>query len=191
MSVKVLCFAGANRAASYNRQLARAAHAALVASGAEATLLELRDYPLPIYDGDLEAAQGVPENALRLKTLFKAHQALMIAAPEYNSSITPLLKNTLDWISREHQGESGRVPYAGKVAALLAASTGSLGGLRGLFHVRQILTTLGVLVLPDQLALSKAHEAFDTAGRLQDARQQTTLENIAQKLVGVTAKLGD
>ncbi|MEZ5444538.1 MAG: NAD(P)H-dependent oxidoreductase [Gammaproteobacteria bacterium] len=190
MSVKVLCFAGANRAASYNKQLARAAHAAVVATGAEATLLDLRDFPLPLYDGDLEAAEGVPENALHLKTLFKAHQALLIAAPEYNSSITPLLKNTLDWISREHQGESGRVPYAGKVAALVAASTGALGGLRGLFHVRQILTTLGVLVLPEQLALSKAHEAFDAAGRLQDARQQSTLENIAQKLVGVTAKLG-
>ncbi len=190
MSVKVLCFAGANRAASYNKQLARAAHAAVVATGAEATLLDLRDFPLPLYDGDLEAAEGVPENALHLKTLFKAHQALLIAAPEYNSSITPLLKNTLDWISREHQGESGRVPYAGKVAALVAASTGALGGLRGLFHVRQILTTLGMLVLPEQLALSKAHEAFDAAGRLQDARQQSTLENIAQKLIGVTAKLG-
>lgn len=189
MSVNVLCFAGANRAASYNKQLARAAHASLVTAGAEATLLDLRDYPLPLYDGDLEAAEGVPENALRLKALFKAHQALLIAAPEYNSSITPLLKNTLDWISREHQGESGRVPYAGKVAALVAASTGNLGGLRGLFHVRQILTTLGVLVLPDQLALGKAHEAFDDTGRLQDARQQAALENIAQKLVAVTAKL--
>lgn len=190
MSVKVLCFAGANRAASYNKQLVCAAHAAVVAAGAEATLLDLRDYPLPLYDGDLEVAEGVPENALRLKTLFKAHQALLIAAPEYNSSITPLLKNTLDWISREHQGESGRVPYAGKVAALVAASTGTLGGLRGLFHVRQILTTLGVLVLPEQMPLSKAHEAFDADGRLQDARQQSTLENIAQKLVGVTARLG-
>lgn len=190
MGVRVLCFAGANRAGSYNRRLARAAHATLVEIGAEATLLDLRDHPLPLYDGDLEAAEGVPENALRLKTLFKTHQALLIAAPEYNSSITPLLKNTLDWVSRKHQDESGRVPYAGKVAALVSASTGNLGGLRGLLHVRQVLTTLGVLVLPEQLALSNAHEAFDETGRLKDARQQATLENIAQKLVGMAARLG-
>jgi len=189
MSVKVLCFAGATRAASFNKKLARAAHAAAAAAGAEATLFDLRDYPLPLYDGDLEAAEGLPENALRLKTLFKTHQALLIAAPEYNSSITPLLKNTIDWISREHHGESGLVPYAGKVAALVAASPGALGGLRGLFHVRQILTTLGVLVLPEQFALVRAHEAFDAEGRLKDARQQATLDGIAQKLVGVAARL--
>lgn len=156
MNPKILAFAGSTRTGSFNRQALDHAVAGARAAGAEVTLIDLRDYGMPLYDGDLEASQGLPEAALRLKELFKSHQGLLLACPEYNSSITPLLKNTLDWVSREHEGESGLVPYEGKLAALVAASAGNLGGLRGLRHVREILTTLQVLVIPKQMGLAQA-----------------------------------
>lgn len=128
----------------------------------------------------LEAAEGVPENALKLKALFKSHHALLIAAPEYNSSVTPLLKNTLDWVSREWQGESGLVPYQGKVAALLATSPGQFGGMRMLPHLRQILNTLGVLVLPGQVSVANAAQAFDDNGQLKSPER---MDELMQALV--------
>ncbi|MEW6120616.1 MAG: NAD(P)H-dependent oxidoreductase [Pseudomonadota bacterium] len=158
---KILAFAGSLRRDSWNRKLIGVATEATRAAGGEVTLLDLADYPLPLMDEDLEAREGLPDNAQRLKALFKAHDALLIASPEYNSSIPPLLKNTLDWVSREWQGESGLVPYRDKVAALLAASPGQFGGMRMLPHLRQVLNSLGVLVLPGQFSLPKADGAFD------------------------------
>ena len=158
---KILAFAGSVRRDSWNRKLIHSAADAARAVGADVTMLDLADYPLPLYNGDYEDANGVPDNALRLKALFKAHDGFIIASPEYNSSIPPLLKNTIDWVSREWQGESGLVPYQGKVAAILAASPGSFGGMRMLPHLRQILNTLGVLVLPGQFSLPHADTAFD------------------------------
>ena len=159
---KILAFSGSIRRDAWNRKLIRSAVDATRAAGGDVTLIDLADYPLPLYNGDLEDKEGVPDNALRLKALFKAHDALLISSPEYNSSIPPLLKNTLDWVSREWQGESGLVPYQNKVAAILSASPGALGGMRMLPHLRQILNTLGVLVLPGQFALPHADHAFDT-----------------------------
>ncbi len=158
---KILAFAGSLRRDSWNRKLIHAAVEAARAAGGEVTLIDLADYPLPLMDEDLEARDGLPANAQRLKALFKAHDALLIASPEYNSSVPPLLKNTIDWVSREWQGESGLVPYQNKVAAILAASPGTFGGMRMLPHLRQILNTLGVLVLPGQFSLSHADKAFD------------------------------
>jgi NAD(P)H-dependent FMN reductase len=158
---KILAFSGSIRRDSWNRKLIQAAVDATRAAGGDVTLIDLADYSLPLYNGDLEDRDGLPDNALRLKALFKEHDALLIASPEYNSSIPPLLKNTLDWVSREWQGESGLVPYQNKVAAILAASPGSLGGMRMLPHLRQILNTLGVLVLPAQFSLAQADQAFD------------------------------
>ena len=158
---KILALSGSSRRDSCNRKLIQAAVDATRSAGGEVTLLDLTDYPLPLYNGDLEDKEGLPDNALRLKALFKEHDALLIACPEYNSSISPLLKNTIDWISREWQGESGLVPYQNKVAAIMAASPGSLGGMRMLPHLRQILNALGVLVLPAQFSLANADEAFD------------------------------
>ena len=158
---KILAFSGSLRRDSWNRKLIRAAVDATRAAGGDVTLIDLADYPLPLMDEDLEAREGLPANAQRLKALFKAHDALLIASPEYNSSIPPLLKNTLDWVSREWQGESGLVPYQNKVAAILAASPGTFGGMRMLPHLRQILNTLGVLVLPGQFSLAHADTAFD------------------------------
>jgi chromate reductase, NAD(P)H dehydrogenase (quinone) len=158
---KILAFSGSIRRDSWNRKLIQAAVDAARAAGGDVTLIDLADYPLPLYNGDLEDRDGLPDNALRLKALFKEHGALLIASPEYNSSISPLLKNTLDWVSREWQGESGLVPYQNKVAAILAASPGQFGGMRMLPHLRQILNTLGVLVLPGQFSLPHADQAFD------------------------------
>lgn len=158
---KILAFSGSIRRDSWNRKLIQSAGDATRAAGGDVTLIDLADYPLPLYNGDLEDRDGLPDNALRLKAVFKAHDALLIASPEYNSSIPPLLKNALDWVSREWQGESGLVPYQNKVAAILAASPGALGGMRMLPHLRQILNTLGVLVLPGQFSLPGADQAFD------------------------------
>jgi NAD(P)H-dependent FMN reductase len=129
---------------------------------------------LPLYDGDLEASEGMPANAMRLRELFLAHDALLVASPENNASVSSLLKNTLDWLSRSigdgKGANAGTAPYAGKTALLLSASPGGFGGVRGLPHLRQILATLGVTVLGVQVSLPRAHEAFDEHGALKDAR---------------------
>lgn len=158
---KILAFSGSIRRDSLNRKLIQSAVDATRAAGGDVTLIDLADYPLPIYNGDLEDKEGLPDNALRLKALFKEHDALLISSPEYNSSIPALLKNTIDWVTREWQGESGLVPYQNKVAAIMGASPGSLGGMRMLPHLRQILNALGVLVLPGQFSLANADTAFD------------------------------
>jgi NAD(P)H-dependent FMN reductase len=175
----ILAFAGSTRRDSFNRRALEHAVAGARSAWLDVTVLDLADYPLPIYQGDEEAASGLPDNAIRLKDLFKSHQGLLIACPEYNSSITPLLKNTLDWISRPHGEESGLVPYQNKVAALVSASAGQLGGLRGLVHVRQILNTLGVLVLPRQLAVARADVAL---GETPDAERIDDLQGIGKAL---------
>lgn len=189
MAVKILVFAGSARAGSLNKKLARVAAAAVNAAGAEATFVDLADYPMPLYDGDLEAREGVPAGARKLKDLFIAHQGLLIVSPENNASVSALLKNVLDWISRQDGSESGLVPYQGKVAALAGASPGALGGLRGLTHLRAILQTLNVLVLSEQFALGRAHEAFNEDGSLKDAKQQHALTALTKKLVEVCTRL--
>lgn len=184
---KILAFSGSTRRDSWNRKLIRAAVDATRAAGGDVTLIDLADYPLPLMDEDLEAREGLPANAQRLKALFKAHDALLIASPEYNSSIPPLLKNTIDWVSREWQGESGLVPYRNKVAAILAASPGTFGGMRMLPHLRQILNTLGVLVLPGQFSLAHANTAFDAeSGALKSPAR---LHALVLELVNTTTAL--
>lgn len=186
---KILAFAGSTREASYNKKLVKIAAEGAKAAGANVTYIDLRDLPLPIYDADLEAKEGLPENAQTLKELLKAHHGLLIASPEYNSSITPVLKNAIDWASRQEPGEPMLACYQDKVAAIMSASPGGLGGLRGLVHVRSILSSIGVLVLPDQKAISQAYEAFDEHGKLLDPRQQEGVEQLGGKLATVLAKL--
>ena len=186
---KILAFAGSTRAESFNKKLVRLAADAARAAGAEVTVVDLRDFPLPLFDGDLEEAEGLPENARKLKALFREHDALLLASPEYNSSITGVLKNSLDWVSRsEADDEPTLVAYKGKAAALLSASPGALGGLRGLVHVRAILGNLGMLVLPEQVCVPKAHEAFDEAGALKEARTAGQVKSIAESLVAFSKK---
>ncbi|MEX2285719.1 MAG: NAD(P)H-dependent oxidoreductase, partial [Planctomycetaceae bacterium] len=165
-AARILAFAGSLRKDSYNKRLVRIAAAGATAAGATVTLLDLRDFPLPLFDEDLEREQGLPENAANLKRLFIEHDGFLIASPEYNSSITGVLKNTIDWVSRRVEGEAPLVAYKGKTAALMSASPGALGGLRALVHVRAILGNIGVLVLPTQVAVPKAMEAFDADGKL-------------------------
>ena len=151
----------------------------------------MAEYPLPLYDGDLESRDGLPTNAAKLKRLFLDHDGLMIASPEYNSSITPLLKNTIDWVSRPADGEGPLAAYKNKVAVLMAASPGGLGGLRGLVHVRAILQNIGVIVLPDQRAVSGAGNAFDETGQLKDEKLRQSVQGLGAKLASVLSRLGE
>ncbi len=186
---KILAFAGSTRQDSFNKKLVRIAADGARESGAEVTLIDLRDYPLPLFDQDLEASEGLPENALKLKKLFIEHHGFVIASPEYNSSITPILKNTLDWISRPAPNEAPMAAFQGKVASLVSASPGALGGLRGLVHLRAILGNIGVIVLPDQIAVPKAHEAFEIDGSLKDTQRQASVQQLGRKLVDTVRKL--
>ena len=186
---RILVFAGSTRAGSYNKRLARQAAESIERAGGRPTFIDLRDHPMPLYDGDLEAERGLPENALVLRRGLAEHDGLLIASPEYNGFITPLLKNTIDWLSRPHQGESGLDLFAGKLAGVVSASPGGLGGLRSLTLTRQLLTNIGVTVLPDQLAVARAAEAFDDQGRLRDDGQQQTLDTLCQRLVDTLHRL--
>ena len=187
---KIVAFAGSLRAGSFNKKLLAVAVDAARAAGAEVTVVDLRELALPLFDQDLEDASGLPEGAKKFKALLRAGDGFLIASPEYNSSITAALKNALDWASRaESDDEPSLVAYKGKAAALLAASPGALGGLRGLVTLRSILGNIGVLVLPDQVAIPNAHEAFDDAGKLKDERKAKQVARLAGALVELAAKL--
>jgi NAD(P)H-dependent FMN reductase len=186
---KILAFAGSLRQGSYNKKLIRIAVAGARAAGAEVTLIDLRDLPLPVFDEDLETRDGLHPNGRKLKDLFLAHDGLLISSPEYNSSISAALKNAIDWVSRPCEGEPPLGCFIGKVAALMSASPGNLGGLRGLVHVRAILGNIRVIVLPDQVAVPKAHEAFTEDGRLKDARQHAAVEKLGVDVAHALAKL--
>ena len=186
---KILAFAGSTRIESYNKKLVKIAAAGAQAAGAEVTYIDLRDLPLPLYDEDLEAQEGLPANARTFKDLLISHQGLLIASPEYNSSLTPVLKNAIDWASRPAPNEAPLAAFAGKVATIMSASPGALGGLRGLVHLRSILGNIKVLVLPDQIAVSKAYEAFNPDGTLVDPKQQEFIEKLGDGLTKILLKL--
>jgi chromate reductase len=183
-STKLLFFAGSARDASYNKRLARLGAEIAEANGLAATFADLGDYPMPLYDADLQALEGIPENARKFEALMKVHSGIFIACPEYNASITPLLKNTLDWVSRVRiEGEEPLAVYKTRVFALGAASPGGMGGLRGLNTVRTTLELgLGALVLPDQFAVPKAAEAFEDNGHLKNKESQERFKQLIQTL---------
>ena len=184
---KILMFAGSARTASTNKQLAALAAKTAREAGIEVTLIDLRDFEMPIYDGDLEADSGLPESAIRLKELFIAHDGLFIASPEYNSSFSPLLKNTLDWISRPHsKDEPSLSAYRGKVAALGSVAPGALGGLRGLVPLRMMLGNIGVTLVPNQVAISNGFTAFNDDGSLKNEDQAGMLKATIEALISTT-----
>ncbi len=185
---RILAFAGSTRQDSFNKKLIQIAAAGARKAGAEVTVIDLRDFPLPVFDQDLEARE-FPENAKKLKSLFLAHQGLLLSCPEYNSSMTPVLKNTIDWVSRPLPGEKSLACFAGKTAGLVSASPGALGGLRGLVHVRAVLGNIQVLVVPDQMAVSAAQEAFQADGSLKDAKKQEAVENVGAQVAKLLIKL--
>jgi len=183
--IRVLAFSGSARRESLNKKLLAVAVAAVRAAGGEVTLVDLTDLPLPVYNGDLEDKDGLPANAVKLIELIQQHPALLIASPEYNSTNTPLLKNTIDWCTR---GEGN--PFTGKVAAVVSASPGQFGGVRSMKLAQQLLLHLGCHVVPAQCFLPKAHEAFDEHGALKEARNQKSVETLAAQLVSLTTRLG-
>jgi len=191
MPLKVLAFAGSLRQGSYNKKLVRVAAGFARDAGAEVTELDLADYPLPVFDEDLEARDGVHPTAMKLKKLFREHDAFLVASPEYNSSLSAALKNLIDWLSRPVEGEPPLACFKRKTAALFAASPGALGGLRGLVHLRAILGNIGVLLLADQLAVGKADEAFAPDGSLANPKQAAMVKSIVDELVRVSTAVRD
>lgn len=188
-SPRILAFAGSARSDSWNARMVRIAADGASAVGADVTILDLKDYPLPLFDEELERESGAPENAVKLKQLFLEHDGLLIASPEYNSSLTPLLKNTIDWVSRPGENEPMLAAYQGKVAAIMAASPGGLGGLRGLVHVRSILSSIGVIVLPDQVTVPQAFNAFNEDGDLKDEKKHAHVQKLGQTVADMLTKL--
>ncbi len=188
--LSVLAFSGSSRSGSVNKKLVHAAVRAVRDAGADVEEIDLGDYRMPLYDGDDEAGNGPPENAARLRDLFVSKGAFLIGCPEYNGLITPLLKNTIDWVSRpDAGGKSGLLSVRGKLAALTAASPGGLGGLRGLVHVRMLLSNIGMFVLPDQVALPHASKAFDEQGALTDESTAKRLATLAERFVQAGERL--
>jgi len=187
---RILAFGGSLRRDSFNQKLAAVAAEGAREAGAEITLMALRDFPLPVFDADLEDASGLPEAAKKLKALFRGHDGLLIASPEYNSSVTAALKNAIDWVSRqETDDEPALSALSGKTAVIMSASPGALGGLRGLVHLRAILGNLGITVLPGQIAVSRAHQAFNPDGRLTDARQDAGIRGLGAALAKQLSKM--
>ena len=186
---KIIAFAGSTRKDSCNKKLVKIAAEGAREAGAEVTIIELEDYPLPLFDEDLEKSEGLPENGRKLKDLFLEHNGLLISSPEYNSSYSGVLKNTIDWLSRPVDGYPPLECFADKVAVLMAASPGSLGGLRGLVHVRSLLGNIKVTVLPNQIALISAFNAFENDMTLKDAKMHDRIKELGKKLTETINKL--
>lgn len=188
-SPRVLAFSGSLRKESFNQKLVTIAARGAKEAGAEVTVVTLRDFPMPIFSEDDEAATGMPDTAKRFRELLKSHDALLIASPEYNSSVSAALKNTIDWGSRQLPGETPLQCFKGKTASLVCASPGKLGGLRGLEHIRSILCNIMVNVLGNHYALSAAHEAFAPDGSLKDAKAQEMALGVGRGLAEAAGKL--
>ena len=191
--IRLLIISGSQRAGSYNRSLAGVAATAARRDGCEVTEFDLRALVLPLYDGDIESASGVPASALQLRDAINAHDALLLVTPEYNAFPTPLVLNAFDWMSRIQgtaQGGAGLAATGGKPAALLSASPGPLGGLRSMNLLRQYLqTAFQMIVVPRQFALGHASDAFDETGALKDPKAQQQVEGVLTALGYLAAAL--
>ncbi|WP_417688607.1 NADPH-dependent FMN reductase [Roseibium sp.] len=185
---RVLVLSGSTRSGSFNTKLAALVGKRLALSEVEVTRISLADYPLPLYDGDLETAKGVPQNAQVLKSLFLQQEGVFIACPEYNAGITPVLKNAIDWMSRASSpGEPPKAAFKNRVFALGSAATGALGGMRGLIGMRTIMEVgLGAHVLPQMVSVTNARTGFDMKGDLTDERAAQQLDILIQAMVRQT-----
>jgi chromate reductase len=186
---RILAFSGSARKKSYNQQLVKIAAEGAGQAGAEVTVINLADYPMPIFNQDDEAAYGLPESAKAFKKLLIEHDGFLIASPEYNSAFSPLLKNAIDWASRREGDEAPLLAYRGKVAGIIAASPGALGGLRGLVFLRLLLSNIGVTVLAEQQAIVHADKALHPDGYLHDSQLQAAVMAIGGRLAEVLQKL--
>lgn len=189
MSVKLLAFAGSLRSGSLNKQLVKAAAQYAEEAGAEVTYIDLNDFDLPLYNQDLEKGNGLPEPVKKLKGLMKEHHGFLIATPEYNSALSGVLKNMIDWVSRREEGEEKLEVFTGKTACIMTASPGGLGGIRGLPILRLILSHVNVLVIPKQVAFGGAHEGFNDDGTIKNESAASRVQAMAQELVQVTTGL--
>ena len=190
MTVKLLAFAGSTRAGSLNQALLDLAVFEARARGAEVTSIRLKDFDLPLYDGDLEVS-AFPAAARELKALFQSHQGFLIATPEYNGSISGVLKNSIDWASRPTDGEAltALSGFRGKVAGLMAASISPFGGLRGITHMRQILGTIQTMVVTEQVLVPFAHGAFDEDWSLKEALPAQLLDGLVARVIDLAERL--
>lgn len=187
---KILAFAGSLRTDSFNKKMIKIAVKGAQEAGAEVTLIDLKDFPLPIYDQDIETADGIPENALKLKKLFLNNDGFLLACPEYNSSITGLLKNVIDWVSRPAPGEKAYLCcFINKVVVLMSASPGNLGGMRGLVHVRSIFGNINSIVLPNQKSIPGADKVFDQNGMITDPKLQKEVMDLGKDLAEFLKKI--
>ena len=189
-ALKILVIPGSLRSGSLNAKLAAVAARELAVMGAEVTRISLSDFPLPIYDGDLQAKSGVPKPAVNLKRLMAGHHGVLIVTPEYNSSVPALVKNTIDWISRVQDAHESRGEvFQGRAFAIAAASANRLGGTRALSALRLILTACHASVIPNQLALSFADQAYDEMDSLRNAADSEALKALARQLIDVSQRM--
>jgi NAD(P)H-dependent FMN reductase len=185
-ALKILVIPGSLRTGSHNARLAAAAAYEFAQAGVDVTRISLADFPLPIYDGDLQTKSGVPKNAVNLKRMMGTHHGVVIVTPEYNSSVPPLVKNAIDWVSRVQDSHETRGQmFREKPFAIAAASEGRLGGTRALAALRLILTACHATVIPNQLALSFADQAYDDADRLEHPADIEALKALVRQLIDV------
>ncbi|MER8477062.1 NADPH-dependent FMN reductase [Mesorhizobium sp. M1163] len=187
---KILVVAGSVRSGAYSARTADVAQKELAMQGAEVTRISLADYPLPILDQDLEKEEGIPENAFKLGRMIAAHDGLLIATPEYNGSIPPLLKNTIDWVSqlRKDGGRTFR-PLAGKVAGLCSSSNGPFGGIRCINHLRAVLVRCRMEVVTPECSVPEGGNAFDDEGNFRDERLRQSMEHLCRTLIETSRML--
>lgn len=186
---KILAFSGSLRAQSYNKKILDVAARGVEAAGGTVTLVDLADYPMPIYNVDDHEENGFDAHAFRLQELVVAHDGFLIASPSYNGSLTAALKNMIDWMSRPNEQHAKADIFRGKGAAILTASPGSFGGVRMLAHLRDVLTSVGVYVHPTGIAVTFVDKKLDDAGQLQDAQMEDTLLGVGRSLVEMIAQL--
>ena len=189
-ALKILVIPGSLRTGSLNARLAAAAAYELAQAGADVTRISLGDFPLPIYDGDLQTRSGVPKNAVDLKRMIGTHHGVLIVTPEYNSSVPPLVKNTIDWISRVQDTHEARGQvFRGRAFAIAAASNSRLGGSRAIAALRLILSACQALVIPNQLTVAFAEEAYDDMDRLKNQSDIEALGAVVRQLIDVSQRL--
>jgi len=189
---KILAFAGSLREKAYNRRVLKTAIRGAESAGAQVTEIDLLDYPMPIYNADIQESEGFPENAEKLQKLLLEHDGLLIASPEYNASLPAALKNAIDWTSRANGDIKLGQTFKGKVAAIMTASPGAFGGIRCLSHLRDVLTILLVNTLPTEIAVGKVHEMFEGDGaEMTDEKMKGILENLGKSLADTLRKTHD
>jgi chromate reductase, NAD(P)H dehydrogenase (quinone) len=189
-ALKILVIPGSLRTGSLNAKLAATAAHELAQAGAEVTRISLGDFPLPIYDGDLQTKSGVPKNAVNLKRMIGVHHGVLIVTPEYNSSVPPLVKNTIDWVTRVQDAQEARGQvFRERAFAIAAASESRFGGTRSLAALRLILSACHATVIPNQLALSFATDAYDDLDRLKHPADIEALKALARQLIDVSQRM--